>query len=255
MSSGSVRLEDNSRRGARAMFFLKFWYIISIVALVLCNVGIEITHQFPPAAFEGMDKAAVMQFYYAVQRLYRLFMADMTVMLGALVVSALMGVLFSVYWILWLYRAVKNLRCLTKTFFSPAAALVCPILPDIGYFIGIFILWDIARRQQKLLDGRGIQYTPVTRRAVAIFIVFMLLGNIVVYEEVGATWPGCFAACASLIGIMVSWLRVLRPCVEQGNMLYKLHEEDVLRAKVDEVLREREIEKAAREIQEAKFDE
>ena len=39
------------------------------------------------------------------------------------------------------------------------------------------------------------------------------------------TWPGCFAACATFIGIMVSYLRVLRPCVEQGNMLYQLQQE------------------------------
>jgi uncharacterized Tic20 family protein len=136
-----------------------------------------------------------------------------------------MGVLFSVYWILWLYRAVKNLRCLTKTFFSPAAALVCTILPDIGYFIGIFILWDIARRQQKLLDVLGIQYTPVARRDLVLFVIFLLLANIVAYEGIVATRPGCFAMCASIIGIMVTWLRVLRPCVEQGNKLYQLQQE------------------------------
>ena len=164
--------------------------------------------------------------------------------------------LFFVYWILWLYRAIRNLRCLTTTTFSPNVAVVCSVLlPYIGHIFDVFILRDIARRQQKLLDGRGIRYTPVTGRDLVIFLAFILVGIVVAFAEIADSWSGCFAACAAMVGLMVSYLRVLRPCVEQGNMLYKLHEEDVLRAKVDEVLREREIEKAAREIQEAKFDE
>jgi hypothetical protein len=247
MSSGSVRLEDNSRRGARTIFFLKFWYILLVVGLVLCNIVIEVTGYMSSGAVKDPDTA---------RHLYYMFMAAVVPMIGTMAVCFILFWIFLVYWMLWLYRAIKNLRCLTTTTFSPNVAVVCStFLPYIGHIFDVFILRDIARRQQKLLDERGIQYTPVTRRDLVIFFAFILVTIVVAMAEIAASWFGCFAVCAAIIGLMVSCLRVLRPCVEQGNMLYKLNEEDVLRAKVDEVLREREIEKAAREIQEAKFDE
>ena len=120
-----------------------------------------------------------------------------------------------------------------KTFFSPVAAVVCSALPGIGYLIGVFILWDIARRQQKLLDERGIQYTPVAKRDLVILFVFFLLCSIVLDVEVALTWSGCFVACTVLIVTMLNWLHVLRPCVEQGNMLYQLQQEVINRAKLE----------------------
>ncbi len=218
-SSDSKRLEDNSRRGARTIFFLKFWLILIVVVSVLGIAGMEIGRYMANA--DGNDADTARLLYY----LYYLSIAIIVLMFASLVVSALIGVLFSIYWPSWLDKALTNLRCLTKTTFSPGVATVCAAIPDIGYLIGIFILWDIARRQQKLLDVLGIQYTPVARRDLVLFVIFLLLANIVAYEGIVATRPGCFAACASIIGIMVTWLRVLRPCVEQGNKLYQLQQE------------------------------
>ena len=217
-SSDSKRLEDNSRRGARTIFFLKFWLILIVVVLVLGIAGMEIGRYMANA--DGNDADTARLLYY----LYYLSIAIIVLMIASLVVSALIGVLFSIYWPSWLDRALTNLRCLTKTTFSPGVATVCAAIPDIGYLIGIFILWDIARRQQKLLDVLGIQYTPVARRDLVLFVIFLLLANIVAYEGIVATRPGCFAMCASIIGIMVTWLRVLHPCVEQGNKLYQLQQ-------------------------------
>lgn len=219
ISSDSSRLEDNSRRGARTMFFLKLWLILMVVVLVLGIAVMEIAGYMANA--DGNDADTARLLYY----LYYLSIAIIVLMIASSVIGALMGVLFSIYWPSWLDKALTNLRCLTKTFFSPSVATVCAAIPDIGYLIGIFILWDIARRQQKLLDVLGIQYTPVARRDLVLFVVFLLLANIVAYEGIVATRPGCFAMCASIIGIMVTWLRVLRPCVEQGNKLYQLQQE------------------------------
>ena len=238
MSSGSRRLEDNSWRGARTIFFLKFLYILLAAILVMANVAIVIADHLP-AVDKSMDKETILQFYHTLRRMYHLMMADIIPMFGAMFVCAVMWVLFNVYWILWLHRAVKNLRCLTKTFFSPVAAVVCTALPDIGFFIAVFVLWDIARHQQELLDERGIQYTPVTKRNLVIYVVFLILGNIVVSEDIASSWPGCLAAFAGIIGIMLSWVRILRPCVEQGNMLYLLQQEEIIRAKREEIFRER----------------
>ena len=190
----------------------------------MANVAIVIADHLP-AVDKSMDKETILQFYHTLRRMYHLMMADIIPMFGAMFVSAVMWVLFNVYWILWLHRAVKNLRCLTKTFFSPVAAVVCTALPDIGFFISGFVLWDIARHQQMLLDERGIQFSPVTKRNLVIFLVFLILGNIMVSENITGSWPSFLAAFAVIIGIMLSWLRVLRPCVEQGNMLYQLQQE------------------------------
>lgn len=242
-----MRLEDNSWRGARTIFFLKFFFILIVVVLVLANICIEITGYMASGAVTDSDTA---------RHFSRLFLADMVPLIGTMAVCFVVFWIYIIYWVLWLHRAIKNLRCLTKTTFSPNVAVICSVfLPYIGHLFDIFILRDIARRQQKLLDERGIQYTPVTRRDLVIFFFFILAGIVVALAEVAGSWPGCFAACATIIGLMVSCLRVLRPCMEQGNMLYRLHEEDVLRAKVDEVLREREIEKAAREVQQAMYSE
>ena len=227
-----MRLKDNSRRGARTIFFLKFWLILIVVVLVLGIAGMEIGRYMANA--DGNDADTARLLYY----LYYLSIAIIVLIIASLVVSALIGVLFSIYWPSWLDKALTNLRCLTKTFFSPSVATVCAAIPDIGYLIGIFILWDIARRQQKLLDVLGIQYTPVARRDLVLFVVFLLLANIVAYEGIVATRPGCFAMCASIIGLMTSWLRVLRPCVEQGNTLYQLQQKEIVRAKEDETQHE-----------------
>lgn len=226
MCSGCRRLEDNSKRGARAIFFLKFLYILIIVGLVLANISIELPKHLPPEAAEGMDKETILQLYHAVRRIYYLEIANIILMFGAIVTSVIIAGVFLVYLILWLYRAIKNLRCLTKTTFSPKAAIISTVLSAlIGHIIDVLILWDIARQQQKLLDERGIQYTPVSKRDLTIFFVFLILVNVLLYIEIAVSWPGCFAACAAIIGLILSWLRVLRPCVEQGNMLYQLQQE------------------------------
>ena len=219
ISSDSSRLEDNSRRGARTMFFLKLWLILMVVVLVLGIIAMEIAGYMANA--DGNDADTARLLYH----LYYLTIVNIVLIIASSVIGALMGVLFSIYWPSWLDHALTNLRCLTKTTFSPTIAILCAAIPDIGYLIGIFILWDIARRQQKLLDVLGIQYTPVARRDLVLFVIFLLLANIVAYEGIVATRPGCFAMCASIIGIMVTWLRVLRPCVEQGKMLYQLQQE------------------------------
>ncbi len=223
ISSSSRRLEDNSKRGARAIFFLKFFYILSVIVLVLSNIGLEITDSMQNVSVTNKD---------TIRRLYYLLMTDLISMVGATVVCFLMFWLFFIYLILWIHRAVKNLRYLTKTFFSPVAAVVvCTALPDIGFFISGFVLWDIARHQQMLLDERGIQFSPVTKRNLVIFLVFLILGNIMVSENITGSWPGFLAAFAVIIGIMLSWLRVLRPCVEQGDKLYQLQQEETIHAK------------------------
>ena len=201
------------------IFFLKLWLILMVVLSVLCIVGMEIGRYMANA--DGNDADTARLLYY----LYYLTIVNIVLTIGSLIAGFVTFFLFSIYWPSWLDHALTNLRCLTKTTFSPTIAILCAAIPDIGYLIGIFILWDIARRQQKLLDVLGIQYTPVAKRDLVLFVIFLLLANIVAYEGIVATRPGCFAMCASIIGIMVTWLRVLRPCVEQGNMLYQLQQE------------------------------
>lgn len=238
-----MRLKDNSRRGDRTIFFLKFWLILIVVVLVQANISIEIPNHLPPLpeTTEGMNKDTILQLYHTARRLYYLIMANLVLMVGAIVMTFVTYALCFVYRILWFYRAIKNLRCLTKTTFSPNVAIICTaLLPVIGLIPDVFILWDIARRQQKLLDKRGIQYTPVTRCNLVIFFVFALVGIVIAAEltEIAVSWPGCFVACAAFIGLMISWLRVLRPCVEQGNMLYQLQQKEIVRAKEDETQHE-----------------
>ena len=189
---------------------------------MLSNIGLEITDSMQNVSVTNKD---------TIRRLYYLLMTDLIPMVGATVVCILMFWLFFIYLILWIHRAVKNLRYLTKTFFSPVAAVVCTALPDIGFFISGFVLWDIARHQQMLLNERGIQFSPVTKRNLVIFLVFLILGNIMASENITGSWPGFLAAFAVIIGIMLSWLRVLRPCVEQGDKLYHLQQEETIHAK------------------------
>ena len=172
-SSDSKRLEDNSRRGARTIFFLKLWLILMVVLLVLCIVAMEIAGYMANA--DGNDADTARLLYH----LYYLTIVNIVLIIASSVIGALMGVLFSIYWPSWLDHALTNLRCLTKTTFSPTIAILCAAIPDIGYLIGIFILWDIARRQQKLLDVLGIQYTPVARRDLVLFVISTFGGNFI----------------------------------------------------------------------------
>lgn len=236
MKDNNTLMKNNSWRGARTMFFLKFMYILIVVVLVLANISIELPNHLPPAT-RGMDKDTILQLYHIARRIYYLIIANAYLMFGTLAVCIVMAGVFYVYRILWLYRAIKNIRCFTKTFFSPIVAIVCSAIPYIGIYFDVFILRDITRRQQKLLDEQGIQYTPVPRRDLATLFVFQLLCAIVLGAEIADSWPGCFVACTVIVATMLNWLHVLRPCVEQGNTLYQLQQEEIIRTKLEEASR------------------
>lgn len=55
MKDNNTLMKDNSWRGARTIFFLKFMYILIVVVLVLANISFELPKHLPPAT-SGMDK-------------------------------------------------------------------------------------------------------------------------------------------------------------------------------------------------------
>jgi len=231
-------MQDNSERGKRVIFWTRLFYVAS----VLCNIVLVA---------------------FAVGRLYANSGSIEQVqfkLLGLFIVLLLMflagGVIACIYivnWVLWLYGEEKNIRKLGKSGFSPFGAALLSSIPLIGRLIDYWIFRDILARQEAALRSYGKEPSPIPRRELVIFLVSSFA--LVVFHAMLDVWWG-YAVIAAIFCVIARYLLVvMERIVEQGGMLYRLHEEFVLRAKVDEVLREREIEKAAREVQAARYDE
>ena len=90
-SSDSRRLEDNSRRGARTMFFLKLWLILIVVCMVLCIITMEIAGYMENA--DGNDADTARFLYY----LYYLTIVNIVLTIGSSIAGFVSFFLFSVY--------------------------------------------------------------------------------------------------------------------------------------------------------------
>ena len=102
------------------------------------------------------------------------------------------------------------------------------------------------------LDSRHVENASVPLVFLNAWVILGILGN--AFGAIDQTKMFLLFGAVASIASIVFFLKFLKEYVAQEGVLFKLCEEQILRQKVDQVLREREIEKAASQIQEATYE-
>lgn len=233
-------LQDNTQRGARAFLWFKIVIVLCIVVGVLAFGILKVVG----ADFMSNESAPVA-------------MGAVILMLAMGFASFLLCISFCVQWVCWmswLYHAEKNLRTETSTKFSPWGAVICTALPYVGHLIDYFIIKDLIKHTDKVLGTVPDENENPKSKVNYLngYLVMAILAGVVSVVK-----DSPFVTGSSFIfGIvaMVLFLKVFSEILSKEKALFKQYEEKVLRQKVDQVLREREIEKAASQIQEATYE-
>lgn len=236
-------MQDNSKRGLRTIFWLKATIIVSVIVVVLGALAARFDYE----QFQNTtDFSTIPGFAYIV-------------CIGITLLLTIMGWCFvsgmgATFWALWMFRSEENLRKFTKTAFSPWGAVICTLLftliPVVGAILDYLIFKDLLNSHEKVLSAKGIEFNAVPRKFLKGMLVLCLLCTFI--------WviPNVGGAVSSIVGVfaVVYAIKLVRGVMAYEKLLFDFDQSETLRVKVDEVLREREIEKAAAEIQAATYE-
>lgn len=231
------KLLDNTGRGKRAIFWMNIFFIVSLIITVLGFAIWNFVHNQvnDPNANLGMGMALVTLGLVAASIL-------MFVVIIGLIIS----------WVTWLFRSAQNLDKLSSKAMSPWAVTILSIIPFVGQIIHFFLFRSLIKGVQSELDSRNAQYTPVSMTLLNLYFGF----------TVAATLMAAFDGIKLLTGAgiilgyagLAFYIKVLSTYVKQEQILFKACDDELLRQKVDQVLREREIAQAASQVQEATYE-
>ncbi len=225
-------MEENTLRGKRTLFWMKVCLVLGILTAILCGAmylgyGEIFQMENPtPDSFQG-------GFGFLALVLFILLFG----FVGSIAVSV-----EALFWLLWTYRAVKNLRVLTTTQFSPVVAVLLGVVPYIAV-LHFFVFRDLVAKQQGELVRRGIGFTLVPQNLVNGWALLCLVGIVAALtsESVAVLTFGAICGFASYI----AYMKAFAIYIEGEHRLFEAYKDEEFRKKVDQVLREREIEKAA----------
>ena len=236
-------MQDNYKRGARTVFWTKITLSLSVVFIVL--------FMFLYRMFQTIEANPDLDAGFLTS-------GSMLLLFIFAGVCLLLGVSYSIqglFWLLWMFRAEENLRKITHTTFSPWGAVLCCFLPYLGTLLHFFVFRDIIRHTESELSKRRTgdpsTYAPaVPMNLVIAFFVCGILGSVISF--IGENRIVFLVSFVIGFAGAVCYLKALGIYIKEEAELYGIYKDCELRNKVDEVLREREIEKAASEIREIK---
>ena len=232
-------MQDNFKRGSRTVFWTKVTLTLSVLFMILFVMvyGVLQTIQSNPDVDLEVVTARSLLLLFAF---------------GG--VALLLGLSYSMqglFWLLWMFRAEENLRKITHTTFSPWGAVLCCFIPYIGMLLHFFVFRDIVRHTESELAFRsGDDSARIPRVPMNLVIAYLGCGIF----SMAVSFIGdsriifVFSFIIGLVGA-ICYLKALSVFIKEESELYRLYKDHELRKKVDEVLREREIEKAASEVE------
>jgi len=246
-------MQDNTKRGNRVLFWMKVIFVL--FALLWLQFVLDficaylIAHTF------------VTQ--YAV-----LFVGafHMICFLGVGVAMFVAIFAFCVSFLSWLHRAVSNLRLLTTTNFSPMGAVLLTCIPFVGYFLHYLIFMDMVKSQEKYMQQKGILKERFPKRILNAWIIvsLVLVAIILARPDQSGIFTILFMTFefngSDVVQFLEKTLVVIIPIlyiisfsayIKQERELFRVHTEELFNKHVDEVIREREIMRAAEMIRES----
>lgn len=233
-------MEDLTRLGKRTIFFYKATFL----ALLSMFVMFGLMNGFFGNPFIMNDADATSM---------SLGFLTLLLLFGLSCVAMLFFILICViHFVVWVFRVTKNLRLKAKTVLSPWVAVISLLIYIVNIFAHFGIMRNLTHVQEKLLKDAGVAVKPVNMNFITLSFVFALLAFVATINSSSAIL--FMLSLAFSIAGMIFAIKVMEAFVAQHTALYKYEQEQILNRKVDEVIREREIEKLASEVQQAKYE-
>lgn len=238
-------MQDNTKRANRVLFWMKAIIVIFVVFwlhFIIMVLGVFLLSGDLLALFGGM-----------------LFMV-LSFCIGVGICMFILLVIFCISYLSWLHRAISNLRLLTTTSFSPMGAVVLTCIPFVGYFLNYFIFCDMVKSQENYMQQKGILKERFPKKFLnAWFVASLLLVVIVFFDpsqlgfltivsttfDVDGSHAVQFLEKTLIVVIPILYIMSFSAYVKQEGELFRIHTEELFNKRVDEVIREREIMRAA----------
>ena len=166
---------------------------------------------------------------------------------------------FCVSYLSWLHRAISNLRLLTTTSFSPMGAVILTCIPFFGYFLNYLIFRDMAKRQENYMQQQGILKERFPQRILNAWIIASLVLLVLVFVDpnqlgfltfVSTTFDVDgkhafeFLEKTLIVIIPILYIMSFSAYIKQERELFQFHTEALFQKRVDEAIRERDIQRA-----------
>lgn len=229
------KLLDNTVRGKRSLLWLKITFVLMIVISALGLSVYRVSH--------GVVDAEA-----------PLTMGLTLLLLGLVLAVFLLCIsccVSGIYLVLWLFRSQQNIRKLQPGSLSPWLAIIFSFLPAVGQFFHFFVFRRLILRTHAELDQNGVAYLPVPVKLLNGFFALSIAATLLSSMDDKNFILGLGVVLG--IGAMVCYIKTLAAFILLEEKLFQIQEEKILRKKVDEVLREREMEKAGQEVQTATY--
>ena len=233
-------MENNESRGKRALFWMRFTFALTFLSWLLLfliakngSLPVQFTQEKP-----DVDVGAAMDFFNFI---VAVFFAGFGVTLS--------WCLYQLFWLMWIFRATKNLRKVTSTSFSPWLAVICSAIPGLGYLIHYLVFKNLVRQTESVLTARRDSQSK--KIAEILSKVQSVDGNMVNGFAIMAILAGAigFIRNTSISGILtmifflisvICYMKSFTAFIKEEQALFEIYQEEQLLAKVDQVLQERE---------------
>ncbi len=239
-------MQDNTKRADRVIFWMKVIFILFVafwLQFVFMVMGMYLLFGDLLALFSGV-----------------LFMAFAFCICAGLFMSL---AAFCISYLSWLYRAISNLRLLTTTSFSPMGAVLLTCIPFVGYFLNYFIFSDMVKRQEGYMQQRGILKERFPKRILNAWVIASLLLLVLVFMDPnqlgfltvvfttfdidrGVAFE--FLEKTLILVIPILYIMSFSAYAKQEREIFRIHTEELFNKHVEEIIREREIIRAAEKL-------
>lgn len=229
-------MQDNTKRGERALFWMKLIFVIFILYFFWSS---PISAIFPGANDDTLT----------ISLLLRIF-------LGAIVSLGMLFALFIflVCFLSWLHRAVANLRVISVTDFSPMGAVLLTCIPFAGLILHFWIFHDMVERQQDCMQERGILKVQFPKKILVTWILVTVICMVMMFFGFSNYANTYIREIIENILTVVSvglYIKCFTFYIAQERELFHFHTETLFRKRVDEAIRERDIQRAAEMLRES----
>ena len=226
-------MQDNTKRGERALFWMKAIFVIFILYFFWSS---PVNAILSGASDSTMTASLLIRF-----------------ILGAVFSLGMLFVLFAFFvcFISWLHRAVANLRVISVTDFSPMGAVLLTCIPFVGFILHFWIFNDMVERQEDCMQERGLLKKRFPKKFLIGWLLASIGCSILMFLGIGESSGSSVRDLLENILTVVCiglYIQCFTFYIAQERELFNVHTETLFRKRVDEIIREREIELAADQL-------
>lgn len=235
-------MENNESRGKRALFWMRFTFALTFLSWLLLfliakngSLPVRFTQENP-----DVDVGAVIDFFNFI---VVMFFAGFGVPLS--------WCLYQLFWLMWIFRATKNLRKVTSTSFSPWLAVICSAIPGLGYLIHYLVFKNLVRQTESALaarrDSQSKKIAEILSKVQSVdgnmvngFAIMAILAGAIGF--IRDTSISGFLAVAFSVASLLCYMKSFAAFIKEEQALFDIYQEEKLMAKVDQVLWQRKLE-------------